>query len=190
MLLMKIKIRLLEPMLGTVPKNKEIYGDFIATKAPKEIDTDEEIKTVKELEEKGWTGFMEDENGIFIYNYMIKGFLKNAGNVLKADLKITALKKKITNFVFVYPRKIYFLNKTKPDGFLDRPLRSDFPEITTLVRSDFVDPGTELEFELKIYNNKEVGEEIIEKLLEYGRDCGLGQWRNAQYGSFEVVLIV
>jgi len=74
-----VKLTLIEPMLGTIPKNKEIYAKYIADKTT-EINKLEEVETVTEVEESGWTGFHSDEEGIFIYNYMLKGFLKEAAN--------------------------------------------------------------------------------------------------------------
>ena len=76
------KIVLTTEMLGTVPKDPDIYQTYIESKKP-DNNTDEEYLTVEKIEERGWTGFHSDENGLFIYDYMIRGFLKNAGNVLK-----------------------------------------------------------------------------------------------------------
>jgi len=75
---MKVKIKTKTELLGTVPKDPEVYASWIETKKPAEIQ-ENESENVEKIEEKGWTGFMKDENGLFIYEYMIKGFLKNAG---------------------------------------------------------------------------------------------------------------
>lgn len=84
------KIRLTTEMLGTVAKDPEIYKAYIESKKPKDI-LENESETVTKTEEKGWTGFHSDENGLFIYEYMIKGFLKHAGNTMKDALGIKAL---------------------------------------------------------------------------------------------------
>ena len=144
---------------------------------------------MEEIEEAGWTGFMKDDQGVFIYDYMIRGFLKNAGNILKDDLKLKNLKSKINDRVFVFPRKIHF-GKSEPDGVLERPLRgmtAKGPRVS-LARSDYIVAGTEISFSVDIVGGgKEITEELIWKLLEYGRFCGLGQWRNGSYGRFEVL---
>ena len=186
---MKIKLRLTEPMLGTVPKDPEVYKSYIETKKPESVD-EKEYLTIEKIEEKGWTGFHKDENGLFIYDYMIRGFLKNAGNVLKDTdtIKIKNIKSKIDNVVFVFPRKIY-LGKSEPDGVIERPLRAmtmQGPRVS-LTRSEYVVAGTEIEIEITILPNKEITEDIIKELLKYGRYCGLGQFRNGSYGRFEVV---
>jgi len=192
MIVLKVVIRFIECLFGTVAKDPELYGTFIANKAPPE-NLEEELKTLpnaKEIEESGWTCFHEDDNGLFIYEYMVKGFLKNAGNVLKEkeNLDIRALKSKINNLVFIKPRRIY-LGKKEPDGFEERPIifmTAQGPR-TALKRSDYIDRGTEIAFEIKLYPHKEVTVDVIKKLLEYGKDQGLGQWRNGGWGAFEVV---
>lgn len=186
---LKIKITLTEDMLGTVPKDAEIYATYIASKAPPSVDTIDEIESVEKTEEKGWTGFHSDEKGLFIFDYMIRGFLKNAGNILKDELKIKNLKSKIDNTIFVFPRKIH-LGKDKPDGVCERPLRAmtmQGPRVT-LARSDTVLAGTSFELTIEILPNKEITSEKIIQMLEYGKFCGLGQFRNGSYGRFSFEL--
>lgn len=194
------KIRLLTEMLGTVPKDPEVYKSYIETKKPVNIEEDESL-TVEKIEEKGWTGFHADENGLFIYDYMIRGMLKNAGEVLQQGIEVSKEKKgvmskdkmrgirgKIDKYVFISPRKIP-LGKTEPDGFIERPLRAltmQGPRVT-LARSDYIDAGVELEFEIELIKNKEITWDIIDMLLRYGKYCGLGQFRNGSYGRFEVM---
>ena len=189
---LNIKIRLIEPLLGTVPKDPEVYKRFIATKAPDPTTGEKETETVEEIEEGGWTGFHRDENGLFIYNYMIKGFLKSACEVCMATgiiKKIPAYKKWIDLLVFVEPRRIS-LGKDKPDGNLERPLRAMTamgPRVT-VCRSDYINAGTEIDFTIRILKNPKISQETVKQILEYGRYVGLGQWRGSGgYGKFEVV---
>ena len=187
---MKVKIKLLTEMLGTVTKDPEVYKTYIESKKPETLNGEEEYLTVDKIEEKGWTGFHRDENGLFIYEYMIKGFLKAAGNVLKEVVKIKALRSKIDDFVFIQPRRIY-LGQEKPDGFIERPLRAmtmQGPRVT-LARSDYIKAGKVIEFELILIPHKEIKKETILFLLEHGRLMGLGQFRNGGYGRFEVLEI-
>ena len=189
-------IELLEPMLGTVPKDPEVYKSYIASKAPEAEAAEEEIETVEKTEEKGWTGFHRDDAGIFIYNYMIKGFLKSACEVCMeagAINKIPAYKKWIDLLVFVEPRKIHFDNKTEPDGCLERPLRTmtmQGPRVT-VCRSDYVEAGTRLTFDIEVLKNKKgLNQVTIEQMLDYGQYVGLGQWRGSGgYGRFKIVEI-
>ena len=122
---------------------------------------------------------------------MIKGFLKNAGNVLKDEIKIKAFRSKIDDFVFIKPRRIY-LGQENPDGIVERPLRAmtmQGPRVT-LARSDYVTEGKELDFEILLLPHKEVSVDTIKTLLKHGELMGLGQFRNGGYGRFEVVSIV
>lgn len=181
----EIKIELITDLLGTVPKSKEIYTDFIATKNPNGVNS-EEFQTIEEIESKGWTGFHSDENGLFVYDYFIKGFFKNAGNVLKDIVKIKALRSKITDYVFVFPRKIYI--KKEVDGVLERPLRAQTmqgPRVS-LAKSDFIKAGNTITFTVGLLPHKEITWDVIDELMEYGELQGLGQNRGGGYGRFSV----
>ena len=182
------QIRLETEMLGTVTKDPEVYKTYIESKRPEGVEGEAEYLTVEKVEEKGWTGFHRDENGLFIYEYMVKGFLKHSGNVLKDSLKVKALRSKIDDFLFVTPRRIY-LGKMEPDGVVERPLRAmtmQGPRVT-LARSDYVDAGLEVGFEITLLPHKDLTWEVVDTLLEYGQLSGLGQFRNGGYGRFVVV---
>ena len=184
-----VTIELTEPMLGTIPKDKEIYATFIESKKPKDSPhADNEVDTVDNDENKGWTGFHSDNNGLFVYDYLVKGFLKNAGNVLKDQLKVKALRNKINNNIFVSLRKIY-LGKDTPDGCIERPLRAMTMqgERITLARSDYVDNGLQLNFSIKMLEFPGLSEKVLKDILSYGELMGLGQFRNGGYGRFKVL---
>lgn len=186
-----VTIRLLTDMLGTVPKDRAIYTTYIESKRPDGADDVESETVMEDLEEKGWTGFHSDETGLFVYDYFIKGFLKHAGNILKDSLKTKALRSKLSDFLFVFPRRIY-LGKSEPDGMIERPLRAltaQGPRVS-LARSDFIASGTEITFDIKLIGHKEITLDVLQKLLEYGQFQGLGQFRNGGYGRFEVVSVV
>lgn len=186
----KVKIRLLEDMLGTVPADPDIHATYIATKAPAGTDTSDEGEGIPPLEDKGKTIFMQDENGLYILNYMIQGFLKEAGPSMGKQLEIKQMKDKLTKFSFIRPRKLYLSNKPKADGNLSRPLRAQTmqgPRVT-IANSDYVSAGTEIDFEVHLLDgNPEVTPNVIREILEYGQYKGLGQWRSGGFGCFEVV---
>jgi hypothetical protein len=132
---------------------------------------------------------MEDDKGLFIYNYCQKGYLKDKANLLKDQLKLKNLKSKVDDYVFVSPRRIY-LNKPSPDGVLERPLRAmtmQGPRVT-LARSDLVYAGLELEYGITVVRGPHgIDEDVLRDILTYGEDSGCGQWRNGGYGTFEIV---
>lgn len=191
--LMKVEIEFTEPLLGTVPQSKDIYTNYIASLAPKPSLADEEIETVEDVEDKGWTGFHTDKDGPFLYDYQIKGFLKEAANILKQELNIKQAKSRVDNYVFVFPRRVHFKGLADANLVpLERPLRGMTPrgERVTLVRSDQVPVGTTIQFEILILPNPKGKEssaitvDVVEKLLDFGTLKGIGQWRNGGYGRF------
>jgi hypothetical protein len=180
-----------EPLLGCTPKNQDIYKQYIMTRAA--LDDEqiaEEMNSVESMEEKGWTGFHQDEAGIFLFDYVIKGFLKDACGTLRRakgteSMKLKAYKKVIDGLVFITPRKIRLeLPEGGEIGVIERPLRTSGPtgDRVALARSDTCPAGTKITFDLTILG--EVSEKLQTEWFDYGALRGLGQWRNAGYGSF------
>lgn len=195
----RITIRTTTPLLGAVAKDEAVWTKHVVEKNKEKypeanIDPEAEAGTIPEPEQdvSGWTGFHTDEKTgeLFIYEYVIKGFLKHAGNLMKDVAGVAALKSKLNNFVFVSPRRIG-LGKTEPDGVLERPLRAQTakgPRIA-LAKSDMLNEGIELSFVLTILPHKEIAPALVLDLFNYGEFAGLGQFRNGGYGRFEVVSI-
>ena len=190
----KVKLQLVTEMLGTAPKNKEVYETYIDTKRP---DGGKDEIDIEAVEERGWTGIRSDEKGLFIFDYMVKGFLKHWGNVKKdaPGFKVKALRSKIDDVVFINPRKVYLYKDgiliKEPTGVVERPLTAMTMKgpRTSLARSDKVDEGTTLEFTITLIDTgkNEITVDKIRALLDYGNLSGLGQFRNGGYGRFKVV---
>jgi len=192
------RITLTEQLLGTVPKNPNIYSEYVESKKPvaapaPDVAASDEIDTVPISDEKGCTGFHTTDTGLFLFNYQVKGFLKHAGNVLKDQLGIKALKSKIDDYVFVSPRRLYITDTeghsiTQPDGALERPLRVMTPQgmRVCLTKSDYVEAGRAVDFTVLLLPHKEITEVVLDHIMEHGRLMGLGQWRNGGYGQFTV----
>lgn len=191
---MKVRVTLLEEMLGTLPGDPEIYRNYIASKAPDASTIEDEIEAigVEEYSEKGMTVFARFEDGSpFVYDYLIKGFFKNACNALReADgtesKKLKAYKKKIDNLVFVEERKIKinFEGSAPEINICERPLRASTAqgERVALACSESVQAGCTLEFTITVLT-KEMMKYIIE-WLDYGKFNGLGCWHNSGKGKF------
>lgn len=188
---LKIELELTESQLGTCPKDKEIYKTYIASKSENAENGKEEVQTIEQIEEKGWTGFHADSDGIFIYDYMVRGFLKAAGNAMKGQMNLKAVASKIDQFVFVFPRRIHVTldgeNVKNPHGIIERPLRAQTmqgPRVT-LARSDYLQAKCKYEFEIHVLeNDRGITPKVVTSLLEYGKFSGLGQFRNGSYGRF------
>jgi len=187
----EVNLQLTEPILGTVPKDREIYANYVAGKTPiSDEELADELETVEEIEEKGWTGFHMRDGGPALMDYVIKGFLKDACSMLRRvsgtrSSKITAYRKVIDGLVFASPREIRIhLPEGVLMGVLERPLRARTAqgERVTLARSDTCPVGSRIGFTLTVLGG--VSEALLREWLEYGELRGLGQWRNAGYGTF------
>jgi hypothetical protein len=180
-----------QPVLGTIPKDRNVFENFLIDKGKTAMDKTRAAEDVdrvpEEVESRGWTGFYEEDGHPVLMDYQFKGFLKNAGNVLKDSLKIKNLRSHIETSVFVNPR--YIVLAEKPDDVLERPLRAltaQGPRVS-LMRSDLINPGRLYSFELKVLEAGKVTEEALRAILSYGELSGLLQWRNGGYGRFRVV---
>jgi hypothetical protein len=191
---MKVTVKLTEEMLGTKAANKDVFADFIASKAPDGDRRKEELDTAEHREESGTTVFHQQHGSIGIWDYQIKGFFKDACSAMNrfdADArngleKLSAYKSKIDGCIFVTPR---FIPITLPSGekvgVCERPLRADTAQgpRVSVCRSETVPVGSSLTFEVYILA-KEL-RPYVEEWLKYGQLRGLGQWRNSGKGRFE-----
>lgn len=185
-----------EAVLGTAPLNKELYSEFIASKAENGEVTDDEIESIPETIEKGTTGFHRGPDGRpVIYDYVIKGVFKDAAGMLRRvpgtrSAKLTAYKKVIDGLVFVSPRQIpvTFSQGQTEVGILERPLRAQTPqgERVALARSEMIDAGASMEFTLNLLDPSL--EPLVREWLEYGELRGLGQWRNGGWGRYSFTM--
>lgn len=187
----QVTLTFTEPLLGTVPKDPEVYGTYITGRAADLGDEEaaQEMETVETVEEKGWTGFHKLEGQPIIYDYVIRGFLKAACGALRRvpgtrSYKIRAYKKIIDGLVFVDPRQIPIALNGGEMGVLERPLRAQTAqgERVALARSDTCPVGTQLTFTLKVLGS--VTETDLREWFDYGQFSGLGQWRSGGYGRF------
>jgi len=187
----QVTVKFLEPLLGTVPLNSELYDDYIATKAPAPVE--DEAETIEEMTEKGTTGFHRLDEKLILYDYVVKGFFKDACGMLRRDsttlsAKITSHKKVIDGMVFIRPRRIPLVVVGKI-GILERPLRAQTAqgERVALSRSETIEAGSSATFTVQVIGGA-VTEAVLREWLEYGALRGLGQWRNAGYGAFEYTM--
>ena len=184
----QVRLTLTEPLLGTVPMNSKVYLDYIIAKATAKgipVNVAAELVTVEDLEEKGWTGFHMSEGKPLLLDYQVKGFLKEAANVLKDELKVKTMRSKLDDHLFIFPRHI-FIQGTLAEEPFERPLRAmtmQGPRVS-LVRSDMIEAGGIIECELRLLPHRELNEEVLHELLSYGALKGLGQFRNGSFGRF------
>jgi len=196
---MKIRITLTEGLLGTASANPEIHAEFIASKSADADRKKEEIESLpaEELIEKSMTVFPRTDDGApMLYDYQVKGFLKETLGILldfaepdckigKAKLSRWTYKKIVDNAVMVGPRK---MELCMPEGtaitHCTRPLRADTMrgERIALATSEEVPAGTT--FECEIMTLDKHLDALMIKCLDYGANKGIGQWRNSGKGRF------
>jgi len=191
----KVRLTLLEPMLGTVSGNEEIYKDYIGAKHPDGVTPDDEVQGVAEIGadevmQKASTFFMRtSDKQLFIFDYLIKGFFKEACGALRRvkdspESKFKAYKKEIDGLIFINPRQIIIDTKGEKPGWVERPLRASTPqgERVALARSESVPAGSTMDVSISLLSGKL--ESFVETWLDYGKFKGLGQWRNSGMGKF------
>lgn len=193
---LKVKLTFTEELLGTAPNDKEIYGNYIASKAPDAASTADEVAAVgiDEVVEKGTTVFPRAEDGTpIMFDYQVKGFFKDACGMLSRVTtteckKIKAYKKVIDGLLFVEPRQIP-IHTDKEIGICQRPLRAQTAqgERVALASSEAIASGATMEFTIRTLQDSLVP--MIKECLDYGMLRGLGQWRNSGKGKFTYEII-
>lgn len=198
----KVRITLIDEILGSSPNDQDIYETFIASNAPDAPTREEEIAAVgiDEVVERGMTIFPRDENGNpIMWDYQFKGFFKDACGMLQRvatkdengkkrkgvneSSNITAYKKVIDGLVFVFPRKVPIKFEGEI-GSCQRPLRGQTAqgERVALANSETIPAGATMDIEIKLLSDDL--EKAVFEWLDYGVLRGLGQWRNSGKGRF------
>lgn len=186
----KVTLTFTEEILGATPKDPEIYRTW--TTPPGDLTEEqlaEELETLERREEKGWTGFHMLKGTPLLYDYVVKGFFKDACGMLRRasdtkSAKLQAYKKVVDGMIFVTPRRILLNLNGGKMGTNERPLRASTAQgdRVALARSDTCPIGTTMEFMLTILGA--VPQALLREWLDYGALRGLGQWRNAGWGTF------
>jgi len=190
---LEVEITLEEEMLGTSPNDEDIYRNFIGSKAPDAQTVEEEVEALgaDAVAEKGMTVFSRDEDGNpCLYDYMFKGFFKDAISMLKKATgskcaNIKAHKKMVDGLVFVNPRLVPIVMPEGAEiGICQRPLRAQTPqgERVALSMSESVPAGSKMTVEITCLTDSDLP--YIRECLDYGRLRGIGQWRNSGKGRF------
>lgn len=194
---MRVKITLVEEMLGTSCANPEVHEEYIASKSADKDKMKEEREALpaEDLIEKAVTVFPRGDDGKpMLWDYQVKGFIKEAVGILielggdeikvgKTKLSKFTHKRVVDNFIFVTPRKIPL--GCEVGDICTRPLRADTMkgERVSLASSETVPSGTSFECEIKTLTP--ALDAIVRQALDYGAMKGLGQWRNSGKGRFE-----
>lgn len=189
---MHVRWTFTEDALGGLPENRDIYREYIASKAEDAEKIEDEVANlgVEAMVEKGKTVFPKLPDGTpYIYDYQIRGFFKAACGAMRRvegskSTKLSAHKKKIDLLVFIKRRR----NPIDMHGMLidecTRPLRASTPqgERTSIACSDSVPAGSTVDFTVQLLDSKL--EPYVREWMNYGAFNGYGQWRNSGKGRF------
>lgn len=196
----RIRVELIDEMLGTNPNNKKIHEDYISSQAPDAESRKEELEHLpaEEMVSKEMTVFYRDKDGNpEMAAYHMYGFFKSACGYLRkvdgtASKKVKAYKKTIDGLIKVYPdasdKRGRFIRLHLPDGAeigsCQRPLRAQTMqgERVALANSETVPAGTWFECDIVVWDSSTWT--LIEEWLDYGEFNGLGQWRSSGKGAF------
>ena len=186
----KLRVNFITGPLGTQPQ-KDVATEYITSKALDPVTGKlpaDELETLPDAMEKGTTAFHKLDGKPIYYDYMVKGFLKEAGGVFNGLRNVRALKSKVDNLVFVVPRQIP-LHCEGEIIFLERPLRAQTAQgpRTSLARSEKLPDKSWFKCELEVYDGP-ISEDLLCDLLSYGERKGFGQWRNGGNGRFRFEL--
>jgi hypothetical protein len=159
-------------------------------------------ETFQEMDIKGTTVFFWDKKNErpCIGDHMIYGFLKGSCEAISRTLSkkngtimhsCSYTQSIINQHVSIQEQFIVFDQDLKKnhDGsphYFQRSLRAmtaKGPRIS-LAKSEVVEAGAKLTFTLRVLDGSPLEEKHLHELFSYGEIKGLGQWRNAGYGSF------
>lgn len=209
----RVRMTFIDSILGSEPSNPELHEDYIQTKIPEDMYSQEELEKIKaeeiqalmDGEVKGRTVFYRNEDGEpCLKNNHIKGFFKSACAALRTDKtnlssKVTSYKKEIDLHVFVYadaddPASRFIPIQNHGEiGVCQRPLRAQTMqgERVALADSEEIQAGAFIEFDVVIlkHDKKPLGADLVKEWLEFARYNGFGQWRNSGHGAaiYEIV---
>ena len=197
-----LTMELTEAMLGSLPASPDILATYVQAKAREMGVPDDDLlaeiaalpkgELQEQLTEEKSTCFARDGDKLFLWNYLVKGFLKESGNVQKDVLGIKALRFKLDQYLFVSPRQLFLLREgesiLKSDDIYTRPIRvmtAQGPRVS-IAASERVYLPVSLCCTLVVIEAgwKILTELVLRELLNYGQFHGLGQFANGGFGTF------
>lgn len=208
--LFSLQMQFRDRLMGGIPKNPDLIKDWLEARKPSESAlatrqaagetivpvatlAKEVEETVEAVEERAWTGFQSDDNGLFVRSDHVKAHLKDCANVLRKFVDVTAFRAKLADHVFPEPPRIYLhVDSTTddvvqaPTGYWEHPVHVMTPKgkRSALKRTDYVSQPL-IELNLRVLDDDVITEKHLRDILEYGSIHGFGAERglgNGQYG--------
>lgn len=194
----KYRATFTDGLLATKPNDEAVHETYVASKRAEGVPQDEldaEARALAEIDrlEKGCTVFHRDTAGNpIVWDYQVKGFLKDAIKALRRDPKsaCAALKNYkgvVDGSVFVKPRQIVLqLPEGEKLGTCQRPLRAQTMqgERVALAQSEEAPAGTVIEFE--VMTLAPGLDAALKECWEYAQFRFMGAWRNSGKGTAKI----
>lgn len=213
---MRVRLTFTEELLGTASANPKIYEEFLGSKcADKEkVKAEMESLGTEDLVEKTMTVFHRKDGVPILYDYQIRGFIKEALGVVVEFTPLTIGGKKTTvkdpktgesedvvkggsriskntykrfvdNYIFVTPREIGIqIPDGRTMGTCSRPLRADTLQGPRVALAHSETAPVGTVIEFAVVCTQPKLEQLVIDALNYGALKGIGQWRNSGKGRF------
>lgn len=185
-----VTIRTTSPIAGSVPVNPEIMKRWLDTikglpENVKKMELEEREKYAEEVEQANWNSFRRDEKGFYLPSFVIRGILKQAGDLTDSPYKV----KRRARLIRVLPERLYFPRDPDRTVEVTGHVMGFRGERDIISRFDVYDPPIDFTFELWVSRyGKQLSRDELEQLLVMGGvSCGIGAARQLDYGRFEVV---
>jgi len=201
----KVELCFVDKVMGGIPKHPDIIRSWLEARAPSEaayarldnptplaelaVAVAEEVNAEAVAENKVWSGFKGDSTGLYVDGYHLKSHLKDAANTLQKYQKVTGLKAKLANRVFVQEPKLY-LGATEPAGYWEHPVHimtMQGPR-SALKRNDYVEKA-KLSATLLVLDDQVITEHLLWDLLSFGSVRGFGAERGLGHGRYEFTFV-
>jgi hypothetical protein len=193
----KVKIRMRDKLMGSMPKNPGDIERFAASVAKTDEDAAELAEKVKEeaadpLADIGSSGFKKNGGGLYIEARQIKACYKEGATLIgmtrKDKVKGYVGRQFFQHAFFVEPDVIH-LDRDEPDGterIFGSVMTMQGPR--SIVRNVDYLLGLEIEFVVKaLKDGNRLKDEHHRQLLALMQDDGIGACRSQGYGKFDVI---
>jgi len=200
-----------DKVYGGIPKSEEMIVPWLVGRGvPKPVaeelavsislgikskgERQEEVEELEPEVSKAWTGFLSDDEGLYVEARQVKASLKEAANILYRTpaykRQLLGYRQVINHGVFVHPDKIRLMKDgevvKRPDGWDESPIHVMGPrgERTALKRQDYVRNATII-YQIWVTGGL-LSEHLLKTMLTLNQEQGRGASRSQGAGTFDV----
>lgn len=181
----------IDSIAGGTPLNKGLVAQHIQ-KFAAGVSNDLKLskKNVGEVTEEAMerymlavsSGFLVDNNGIYIRGYQFNAMFKDAAQRMKATMKQKGLGNTIRDGGLLFPDKIYL---GVPPSIVERPVKPDNGPANISIFQTASD--IDLALPSAVLDNGDLPDELFKQIWVVAQGIGIGAHRHLGYGRFEVL---